>query len=244
MKDRVVPGVAAPREAQSVQYVKICSLYGVGFYYIPGTDMCLKVGGWARFETGYGYNGSFTTEWWNNDLRNRSTNENGDNPTTGNYFNRWFIQWAGFTFGHSTSFFDFYSIGANQYGFVSGGSDTGDGGWTVLGYTAQFGNGLSASISAEQQRRTRIYNDNFALGFISGLAPAAATGDNKSSTTRATTIRTWSPICASTRPGARRRSWARCTTWRRSTMTRRKVPAIRTTSSDLRSAPASSSTRR
>ena len=27
--------------------VKICSLYGVGFYYIPGTDMCLKIGGWV-----------------------------------------------------------------------------------------------------------------------------------------------------------------------------------------------------
>ena len=31
-----------------VQYVKICSLYGAGFYYIPGTDTCLKVGGWVR----------------------------------------------------------------------------------------------------------------------------------------------------------------------------------------------------
>ena len=52
-----------PVKAKPVQYVKICSLYGVGFYYIPGTDMCLKVGGWARFEVGYGYNGSFTNEF-------------------------------------------------------------------------------------------------------------------------------------------------------------------------------------
>ena len=28
-----------PVKAKPVQYVKICSLYGVGFYYIPGTDM-------------------------------------------------------------------------------------------------------------------------------------------------------------------------------------------------------------
>ena len=41
-----------PVKAKPVQYVKICSLYGVGFYYIPGTDMCIKVGGWARYETG------------------------------------------------------------------------------------------------------------------------------------------------------------------------------------------------
>ena len=31
-----------PVKAKPVQYVKICSLYGVGFYYIPGTDMCIK----------------------------------------------------------------------------------------------------------------------------------------------------------------------------------------------------------
>jgi Porin subfamily len=28
--------------------VKICSLYGAGFYYIPGTDTCVKIGGYAR----------------------------------------------------------------------------------------------------------------------------------------------------------------------------------------------------
>ena len=39
-----------PVKAAPVQYVKICSLYGVGFYYIPGTDMCLKIGGWVRAE--------------------------------------------------------------------------------------------------------------------------------------------------------------------------------------------------
>jgi hypothetical protein len=32
----------------------VCSLYGVGFYYIPGTDMCIKIGGWVRAEYAYG----------------------------------------------------------------------------------------------------------------------------------------------------------------------------------------------
>src|SRR5262249_19656491 len=65
-----------PVKAKPVQYVKICSLYGAGFYYIPGTDTCLKVGGWVRYETGYNYNGSFTTDFYNNNLQNRSTNDN------------------------------------------------------------------------------------------------------------------------------------------------------------------------
>ncbi len=54
-----------PVKAKPVEYVKICSLYGVGFYYIPGTDMCLKVGGWVRAEYAYGANGSFTWGWAN-----------------------------------------------------------------------------------------------------------------------------------------------------------------------------------
>ena len=37
-----------PVKAAPVQYVKICSLYGDGFYYIPGTDTCLKLGGYLR----------------------------------------------------------------------------------------------------------------------------------------------------------------------------------------------------
>src|SRR5436190_18317336 len=38
-----------PVKAAPVQYVKICSLYGDGFYYIPGTDTCLKLGGYCVF---------------------------------------------------------------------------------------------------------------------------------------------------------------------------------------------------
>ena len=49
-----------PVKAKPVQYVKICSLYGAGFYYIPGTDMCLKIGGWARVYDAWGTNGNST----------------------------------------------------------------------------------------------------------------------------------------------------------------------------------------
>ena len=54
--------------------MKICSLYGVGFYYIPGTDMCIKIGGCVRFEASYNTNGS-STRTQGGDLSNRYTNE-------------------------------------------------------------------------------------------------------------------------------------------------------------------------
>ena len=38
------------RKAAPVEYVRVCSAYGVGFFYIPGTDTCLRVSGRARFE--------------------------------------------------------------------------------------------------------------------------------------------------------------------------------------------------
>src|SRR5882757_2417609 len=39
-----------PVKAKAVEYVKVCSLYGSGFYYIPGTDTCIKLGGYLRVE--------------------------------------------------------------------------------------------------------------------------------------------------------------------------------------------------
>ena len=37
-----------PVKAKAVEYVKVCSLYGAGFFYIPGTDTCIKLGGYMR----------------------------------------------------------------------------------------------------------------------------------------------------------------------------------------------------
>jgi hypothetical protein len=42
-----------PVKAKPVDYVRICTAYGAGFYYIPGTDICLRVGGYAFLEAGY-----------------------------------------------------------------------------------------------------------------------------------------------------------------------------------------------
>ena len=60
-----------PVKAQPVQFVKICSLYGAGFYYVPGTDMCLKIGGWVRAEYAYGNNGNFAWGWASNNVNDR-----------------------------------------------------------------------------------------------------------------------------------------------------------------------------
>ncbi len=36
-----------------VEYVRVCDVYGSGFFYIPGTQTCLKVGGYVRVDYDY-----------------------------------------------------------------------------------------------------------------------------------------------------------------------------------------------
>jgi hypothetical protein len=192
-----------PVKAKPVQYVKICSLYGDGFYYIPGTDTCIKIGGYVRvqFEAGAGASGQVvgagstmipsglynrqTTNDYNYTVRavvsfdvrqqteygtlrtyiragwNDSTPAVSGSGTTpcninapgGNclgYWDRAFIQFAGFTVGRAQSFFDIFSQGG-QFSYLNTrtAGDTGASGANVWAYTAQFGNGVSGTLSVE-----------------------------------------------------------------------------------------------
>ncbi|WFP62036.1 MULTISPECIES: porin [unclassified Mesorhizobium] len=46
-------------EPEPAEYVKICDVYGSGYFYIPGTETCLRVGGYVRYDIGVGDVGSF-----------------------------------------------------------------------------------------------------------------------------------------------------------------------------------------
>src|SRR5690242_921288 len=190
-----------PVKAAPVQYVKICSLYGAGFYYMPGTDTCLKIGGFVRAEMNFNANTSFaevnranfdqrTYNFSNTrarfaitaDARTQTaygtlrsylviaeqidTGTPSSNPcfsVGGSDVRTWsnagFIQLAGFTAGATTSFFDFDTIPYSNQTNVLGSSWAGAG-VDLFAYTAQFGNGWSATISAEggagEGRRSHI----------------------------------------------------------------------------------------
>lgn len=204
-----------PVKAKPVEYVKVCSLYGAGFYYIPGTDICLKIGAafraeyavgnfgssltnldatgadgqrtritgpdyqqrarsylWldARQQTAYGTLRAYMNVGHNSDFA--AGNTNATNPSaTAIYANRAFIQLAGFTWGLATSYYDFYSSPATSYS-VPWSSDTGDGGYKVAAYTAQLGNGVSASLSLEEPRRQVVTNTSIIGGTFNTAAPA------------------------------------------------------------------------
>src|SRR4030081_1988780 len=223
-----------PVKAKAVEYVRICSLYGAVFWYIPGTDTCMKIGGYLRVDTTFN-GGIYDQPAWSGDLgqhnryadyfasRSRmaltidtrtateygvvrtfgqadfqfstlggsTTNPNSVNQTApvggvqlldtpgGGYVavEYLFIQFAGFTFGKSSSAYStpWNGFPGNINSSLLGGNNT-DTGVNNIQYTAQFGNGVSGSIGLDDPtvwNRTAVYN----LG-IPGAIGANGTGSN------------------------------------------------------------------
>ena len=232
-----------PVKAKAVEYVKICSLYGAGFYYIPGTDTCIKLGGYLRVDLSLNGNdygpGLSSVLGAQNRLTNyyysrsrsdftidtRTATEYGVVRTFADMVFTWttgaytgsapgaysdtlagavggssiggaslglyhaFIQFAGFTLGRTVSAFD-----APWQSYPAGGPDTLPGGSNhVTGvnqatYTAQFGNGVSGSVSVQDptlQDTTNIPN----LSYLTSATAASGTlGSNSFGGTRAPDI--------------------------------------------------------
>jgi hypothetical protein len=206
-----------PVKAKAVEYVRICSLYGAGFFFIPGTDTCIKLGGYLRADVTFN-GGAHGAPAWNGDLGQQNryrdyflgrsrmaltvdtrtateygvvrTFGQGDfqfqnfgstNPgtalNTGTAYNSallstagggyvaveyLFIQFAGFTFGKSSSAYStpWNGFPGNINSSLLGGNNT-DTGVNNIQYTAQFGNGVSASIGLDDPtvwNRTAVYN--------------------------------------------------------------------------------------
>ncbi|MER8741362.1 porin [Mesorhizobium sp. M1005] len=65
-------------EPEPAEYVKICDVYGAGYYYIPGTEICLRIGGYVRYDISVGQAGSFDGARYTDskDLLDGELNEN------------------------------------------------------------------------------------------------------------------------------------------------------------------------
>src|SRR5262249_51940647 len=100
----------------------------------------------ARTQTDYGTLRSYIRTGWENTTP--ANTGAGGNPAP--YWERAFIQFAGFTVGRAQSFFDMFTYGgAYTYLNVRTSGDTGAVGQNLWAYTVQFGNGVSYSLSLE-----------------------------------------------------------------------------------------------
>jgi Porin subfamily len=216
-----------PVKAKPVEYVKVCSLYGAGFFYIPGTDKCIKLGGYFREQwdihgagdaqaymttagatwtrTGTSDSSFRTRTLFSIDVREQSAYGTirgytafGAQQTTPNdqnsaiFFNRSFVQFAGFTGGRAVSFFDFISFDPYGYSNIRANlGNTGATGIDVFAYTWQLGNGAAFTVSAEDAcaenntgliagvgRQCQVYNGTNAGSMAPGTAAVDSAGYN------------------------------------------------------------------
>jgi hypothetical protein len=61
-----------PIKAKAVEYVRVCSLYGAGFWSIPGTDTCIRIGGYLRVDTTFDGGGAQGQPAWSGDFGQRN----------------------------------------------------------------------------------------------------------------------------------------------------------------------------
>jgi hypothetical protein len=160
-------------KAAPVEYVRVCSPHGAGFFYIPGTETCLRIGGRARAEyqyfepltradnaigfrargrvqldartaTAYGLLRTFVRL---EITRNTGVYSSNGTISTSPDIAQAFIQFGGLTAGRVTSFFTNSDIANENFGTVRF-YDFPD--VNLLAYTFSFGNGFSGSISLEE----------------------------------------------------------------------------------------------
>lgn len=168
-------------KVEAIDYVKACTKFGSGFFYIPGSDTCLKISGDIRANYYHLINTfpSRTSDALTFDGRGqiafdaRTTTDYGvlrsffaiignfgNGSTTSFALDKAYIQLGGLTagFGHS-----FYGLYDNDFGndvwqpYFTGPSTR-----ALLAYTAAFGAGLTASLSAEDGKPGRsaaVWND-------------------------------------------------------------------------------------
>ena len=123
-----------PLKAKAVEYVRVCSLYGAGFYYIPGTDTCIKLSGYLRVDV----------------VANTNSDDTGNTSGVAGAQNRWS---NGYTW-RSREDFDIDTRTATEYGVVRTFFDA-TFSWTSGGY-APSGSGSAYELGSSRNNRQRL----------------------------------------------------------------------------------------
>ncbi len=161
--------VVAP---EPVEYVRVCDAYGMGFFYIPGTETCLKISGYVRYDIRAGdnsYTGAERDTWSKRSRATlrfdaRSDTELGTlrsyietqiqytNGDTVSYLPHAYIELGGFRIGTTDSQFSSWTNYAGDLinDDVIGYGPYSDAPTNQVNYTFAGGNGLSAMIGLEQ----------------------------------------------------------------------------------------------
>ncbi|MCA1493766.1 porin [Ensifer sp. NBAIM29] len=61
-------------EPEPMEYVRVCDAFGTGYFYIPGTETCLKIGGFIRVQGDFGRDAA-DNRWNQEDFGGQSTSD-------------------------------------------------------------------------------------------------------------------------------------------------------------------------
>jgi len=161
---------------EPIDYVKVCDAYGAGFYYIPGTDTCLKIAGDARLDVKiYGGDGAPDDNWEFNSEGNLGVTANtmSDMGLVTTYLQVRLK--APFNSGAEVVAKKFYgAIGPVLFGFLGSAFDTGGG-------SAYSGDGYRGQDNDTNQIRLSYMMGTWGLIFgledPGYLSPATASND-------------------------------------------------------------------
>ncbi|MBZ6077925.1 porin [Microvirga puerhi] len=196
------------KKAAPVEYVRVCSTYGAGFFYIPGTETCLRVGGRvradylygepltraqdaigfrargriqldARTATAYGLLRTFVRFEITRSSGTPFGLANTGNISTSPNVAEAFVQFGGLTAGRVVSFFSNGDLPTGHMGTLRF-DDAPD--VDLLAYTFTFGNGFSATISVEdglERREGLRFGDTWAVAQYGGQRAPDLVGNIK-----------------------------------------------------------------
>lgn len=184
------PAIAAdlPIAPEPVDYVRICDAYGSRFYYIPGTETCLRVRGRLRTEFRVRNFGEAENAWGERDSDGYQWRSRGylyldartetsfgtlrgfielymqqTNDRAGFSIDNAYIQWGGLTAGLTNSNFDFFT----GYAYNAQIESYSDQSLNQIAYTYAFGNGFNATVAVEDRsdRQASIGLNGSTLGY-------------------------------------------------------------------------------
>lgn len=174
-------------EPEPMEYVRVCDAYGEGYFYIPGSETCLKIGGYVRSDSTFGENAytgedvgydGFLRSVLTFDVRNetelgtlRSFVElrNEASPSA-SYINSAYIEIVGFRVGLSDSQFDLWLNSAGNIINDDVIDYTGDR-TNQINYTYKAENGFSFFVGLDQGNGTYQLEDGRTRSYKGGDVP-------------------------------------------------------------------------
>ncbi|MBZ6076774.1 porin [Microvirga puerhi] len=166
-----------------VEYVRVCTTYGEGFFYVPGTEGCLRISARARADyryvepfaraqdiDGFRARGRVNLDYRTMTAygmvrayiryeidRNSGVFTNTGQVTTNPKIQEAYVQFGGLTAGRVVSFFTNPNLPVPNFGDLRFDDPT-NADVDLLAYTYSFGNGLSATLSIEDSLERRVNN--------------------------------------------------------------------------------------